>query len=248
MDLTCEERLSDSSFVERVWRSQGEREGNFISSAEIHYGMVVTKHQGKTIFTVRGPEIRATPAYCPPDAEFIGIVFKPGTFIQHLPAGMVMDRQDMNLPDANSQSFWLNGRAWQFPEYENADTFVDWLVRDGLLVHDALVDAVIRGEPLDMSLRTVQRRFLQATGLTQGDVRQIERARYATTLLKQGVPILDAAFEAGYFDQPHLTRSLRQYIGLTPAQILDNTRTERLSVFYDLPPVLIESSGLLAAV
>jgi AraC-like DNA-binding protein len=39
-------------------------------------------------------------------------------------------------------------------------------------------------------------------------------------LLEQGVSILDTVEQAGYFDQPHLTRSLKRYVGYTPAQIL----------------------------
>ncbi len=239
MDLMCEERPSDSPFVERVWRSNSEDGGNFSSMAEIHCGIVLTKYQGKSTLTVRGPEIRATPAHAPADAEFIGIVFKAGVFMPMLPAKRVMDRNDVNLPEATSQSFWLHGSAWQFPDYENADTFADWLARDRLLVHDPVVDTVLKGESAHMSSRSVQRRFLEATGLTQGDVRQIERARYATALLKQGTSILDTVYEAGYFDQPHLTRSLKHLVGLTPAQIMDKSRSERLSFLYKTAPLLL---------
>src|SRR6267142_420630 len=128
MDLIPDDRPSDSPFVERVWRSHSESGGAFISMAEIHCGIVVTKYRGKTVLTVRGPEIRATPAYFPPgDAEFFGILFKAGTFMPDLPARMVMDRHDVNLPEASSKSFWLKGSAWQFPNFDNAETFVDWL-------------------------------------------------------------------------------------------------------------------------
>jgi methylphosphotriester-DNA--protein-cysteine methyltransferase len=82
----------------------------------------------------------------------------------------------------------------------------------------------------------VQRRFLQATGLTQGTVFQIERARYATTLLKQGVSILDSVELAGYADQPHLTRSLKRYIGQTPAQIISESRDKGLSFLFESDP------------
>ena len=34
------------------------------------------------------------------------------------------------------------------------------------------------------------------------------------------MPILDTVEEAGYFDQSHLTRSLKQWVGHTPAQII----------------------------
>jgi AraC-like DNA-binding protein len=236
MDLICDERLSDSPFVARIWHSEGERAGPFISMAEIECGMVVTKLRGKTIITLRGPAIKATPAFCPPDAEFFGIQFKPGVFMPNLPAKLVMNRHDINLPDASSKSFWLNGSAWKYPNYENADTFVNRLVRNGLLTYDPVVGAVLQGQPVEISLRTVQRRFLQATGLTHNSIHQINRAQYATSLLKQDMSIIDTVYEAGYFDQPHLTRSLKHYIGLTPAQIVDSKRLERLSFLYKKNP------------
>ncbi len=46
------------------------------------------------------------------------------------------------------------------------------------------------------------------------------RARHARTLLQQGISILDTVEQAGYADQPHLTRSLKRFMGQTPAQIL----------------------------
>jgi methylphosphotriester-DNA--protein-cysteine methyltransferase len=65
----------------------------------------------------------------------------------------------------------------------------------------------------DVTTRTEQRRFLRTTGLTHAAIRQIERARHATNLLRQGVPIVQVAHDAGYFDQAHLTRSLTRFIG-----------------------------------
>jgi hypothetical protein len=251
MDLTCEERPSDSPLVETVWRSHAERGGAFISMAEGRCSIVMTRFEGKAMLTVRGPETRATPAFCPDGAQFIGILFKPGTFMPALPASQVKDRNDVNLPEAGGKNtFWLGGSAWQFPNFDNADTFIEWLARDGLLVHDPIVDTVLDGRPTELSLRTEQRRFLQATGLTQNTLRQIERARYATRLLKQGVPILDTVYMAGYFDQPHLTRSLRHFIGQTPAQIQDTNRAARLSLLYQTVTLLLpddESAHLSAA-
>jgi hypothetical protein len=98
----------------------------------------------------------------------------------------------------------------------------------------------IQGHLQDRDLRTIQRRFLRATGLTQNAARQIERARYATSLLQQGVSILDTVLEAGYFDQPHPARSLKFLIGQTPAQILQKSRPERCR-FYTRQRPLNES-------
>jgi len=238
MVLTFEERESDSPFVERIWRTQSERIDAFISIAVSHWELVVWKYNGKTNFTVRGPETKATSAPVPEDAEFFGIIFKLGAFMPHLPVSRLVDGA-IDLPEATSRSFWLNGAAWQFPDYDNADTFVDRLVRDGLLVRDPVVPAALRGQLPDLTLRSVQRRFLRATGLAHSAVHQIERARQATILLKQGVSILDTVHEVGYADQSHMTRLLKRLIGQTPAQIVDSSRPEQMSfLFKTTTPVL----------
>ncbi len=187
--------------------------------------MVVTVRNGKSTFTVRGPETKSTPLFCDADGEWVGIEFRVGSFMPHLPVSALVDR-DLTLPGAGNRSFWLDGAAWQFPDYENADTFVDRLVREGLLVREPVVDAVLHGRRDDMSARSVQRRFVRATGLSQRAFQQIERARTALALLQRGVSILDTVQEAGYYDQPHLTRSLKRLLGQTPAEIVGNTVLE----------------------
>jgi len=109
-------------------------------------------------------------------------------------------------------------------------------VRKGLLARDPVVDAALQGRLQDRSLSTIQRRFLRATGLTQSAARQIERARSATHLLQQGASILDTVLEAGYFDQPHLTRSLKYLIGQTPSQIREQSRPEQIPFLYKTTP------------
>ncbi len=236
INLPGEERLSDSPFVERVWYSRSDDGGAFISSAESHWEMVITKYRDETTLTVRGPETRATPAFSPPDAEFCGIVFKPGAFMPSFPINKVMDRQDINLPRASSKSFWLNGAAWQFPNFENADSFVSRLVREDMLVYDPLINVVLQEQPHSVSRRTMQRRFLQATGLTYAQMYQIQRARYATSLLKRGLSILDVVDTAGYSDQPHMTRALKHLMGQTPAQIANRNVTAPMSFLFKTPP------------
>ncbi len=212
-------RSVNSTFVETVWRTRSERAGTFTSAAASNWEMVITTLGGKTRITARGPETRASEAEFPADAEFFGIVFKLGTFMPHLPVRTLRDRQDANLPKASSGSFWLHGSAWELPTFENADVFVDRLIRWGILVRDPVVEAAIRGHTPDMSIRSLQHRFLRATGLTRNTIRQIERAGDAVSLLERGTSISDTAFELGYFDQAHLTNSLKRFIGRTPAQI-----------------------------
>ena len=109
-------------------------------------------------------------------------------------------------------------------------------MREGLLVHDPLIDVALREQPHMLSRRTIQRRFLQATGLTYNEVYQIQRARYATTLLKQGKPILDIVEIAGYSDQPHMTRALKYLMGQTPAQIVNKNTVAPMSLLFKTLP------------
>ena len=232
MMFNFEERFSDSLFVERIWRAQTERTGPFLSIAASHWEMVISKYHGNTTVTVRGPETKVTPFNVTfTGGEYLGIIFKHGTVLPYLPADAIVDG-NVDLPNASGKSFWLNGLTWQFPTYENADTFVDRLVREDLLVRDAVVQSALRGEPQELSPRSIQRRFIRATGLTHGTLRQIERARQATILLQEDVSILDTVDMLGYADQAHLTRALKYFIGKTPTQIFRNTEPVETSLLF----------------
>jgi methylphosphotriester-DNA--protein-cysteine methyltransferase len=123
------------------------------------------------------------------------------------------------LPPVSSTSFWLKGSAWELPGPDNADVFVERLARAGLLVHDPVVSAAVLDDDVEgRSRRSVERRVARATGLTRGAIRQIRRAERAVELLGRGVPPLDVARRVGYADQPHLTRSLKRFVGQTPSQ------------------------------
>jgi len=234
--FTLDERLSDSPFVERIWCAGSEHGGPFLSIAMSHWEMVVTRLEGRTTVTVRGPETKVTPLHCPAGGEWLGIRFRLGTIMPDLPASALVDAAT-NLPELGRRAFWLQGSAWEIPDFDNVEAFVERLVRDGLLVRAPVVDAMLHNQLNERSLRTAQRHFVRTTGLTHSAVRRIERARYATTLLQQGVPILDAVHQAGYFDQPHLTRSLKRLIGQTPAQIMDSRKAEQLSFLYKTAPL-----------
>jgi AraC-like DNA-binding protein len=220
MLFMSEERLSNSPFVEKIWRTQTVQTGTFLSVAVTHWEMVVSNFEGKLAVTVRGPETVPTEAQVTETgAECLGIVFKLGTVLQPLPVEKLVNDW-INLPEANSRAVWLHGSTWQVPTYENADTFVERMVREGLLARESIVEEMLQGHIKDVSLRSVQRRFLRSTGLTQGEIYQIERARQAHALLLGGTPILDVVEQLGYSDQPHITRLLKRYLGQTPAQII----------------------------
>lgn len=208
----------------------GERAGTFLSIAECRWEMVVTRIEGRRSLTVRGPETRATPAELPADGEWLAIRFRLGTYLPELLPAQLSEGRAVTLPAASSRAFWLRGSAWEYPDFENAETFVERLRRSGAIEVDAVVTAVLRGAGAGVEPRTVERHFRRATGVSRSAIRQIERARFATQRVREGVDFAEAAFEAGYFDQAHLTRSLRRFVGQTPGELRRGDR--QLSFLY----------------
>ena len=217
--FALEVRSSQSRLVEETWQSRSEPEESFISVAATHWEMVVTRQRGSARMTVRGPETRATAVPIPQDAEFFGIQFSVGTFMPGLPPVRLVDRA-VTLPTATARSFWLDGSAWELPGPDTADVFVDRLMRAGLLVHDPIVAEALHGYVEGFSTRSLERRVARATGLSRGAMGRIRRAERAVELLSRGVPASEVARRTGYADQPHLTRSLRRFVGQTPSQIV----------------------------
>jgi len=219
MIVDFDSRPSDVPFVQTIYQARSIGGGSFVSTAASNWEMVITKQEEKITLSIRGPETKAAPSPIPTDAEFLGIIFRHGMFMPNLPGSKLVD-VEIHLLGSGRNSFQLFGEAWEFPNLENVDTFVNRLLRKERLSHDQVVDDVLRGKTPDLSLRSIQRRFVHVTGLTYKGIQQIERARQAVTLLQSGVPILDTTYQTGYFDQAHLTRSLKLLYGQTPGEIL----------------------------
>ncbi|QIP84938.1 helix-turn-helix domain-containing protein [Streptomyces sp. Tu 2975] len=231
MSLVIESRTSELPYIERVWRSRSDDVTRMMSVATSHWELVFWEHQGRTQAAVLGPEPRASQAPVPDDAVFFGISFALGTSMPHIPMSSLVGG-NAEIPDVTRRSLWLKGSAWHVPDYDNAEAFVLRMVREGIVDQDPIVPAVLGGARPDVSDRTLQRRFVAATGLTQGAVRQIQRARQAAVLVQEGVPVQDVVHRLGYFDQPHLARSLSRYIGRTATRLSVPDGAEPLSLLY----------------
>jgi hypothetical protein len=156
------------------------------------------------------------------DDEYIGISFKPSTFLPCLPAKPLVDCGS-SLPRVNKRKFWLGNNAWEIPTFDNAEVLINKLVDDGLLKIDHVVDAILNGMPNTFSPRSIQRHFIQTTGITLNYFRQIQRAREASDYLQTGSTPLEAALAAGYYDQSHMTKSLKKIMGKTPIEIIQSS-------------------------
>jgi hypothetical protein len=223
VSLRFETRASGSPWVESVWTSTSEQVFEMTSVAAARWRLVFWRREGRSYASVTGPESRSSIAPVPDGATFLGIDFAVGTSLRNVPTPTLLDG-GIDLPGTTHRTFRLDGVRWDTPGPDDAEALVERLVHTGAVVRDPLVAEVLRGHVPEVSERTVERRFRTSTGLTQGAVRQIERARKASILLTAGMPVADVVTGLGYFDEPYLARALRQYIGHTARQLREGVR------------------------
>jgi hypothetical protein len=200
------------------------------SIATAHWTLVAWRAGRAWRVAVQGPETGATTAPVPPETEFVGIRLTLGTALERLPTHRLVDH-GIEFPDVSRHSVRIFGHRVPLPGYDGAEDLVQRLAWAGVIVRDPMVRDVLRGWQPDVTARTVRRHFMRAAGLTPGVVRQIERAREAAILIRTGAPIADVAHDLGYYDQPHLARSLGRFIGHTATELRTGS-SDQLSLLY----------------
>ncbi len=228
--IEFDDRQSESPYIERVWRGRSDAVDRMTSIASAHWTLVGWRAGRVWRVAVQGPETGATVAPVPTDTEFVGIRLSLGTTLESLPLGRLVD-DGAEFADVSRWSVRVFGHTMPLPDYDDAEDLVRRMALAGVVVRDPMVSDVLRGWSPDVSARTVRRHFARVTGLAPGAVRQIERARAAAALIHAGAPIADVAHDLGYYDQPHLARSLDRFVGHTATALRDGTAGQ-LSVLY----------------
>ena len=215
------ERLSDSPFVQAVTRIEyaGHRQERNLPDGR--WDFVIFRNQGHATILLTGTTTRPITSFNRPGDELLCISFKAGVYMPLFSPPSMRDTARL-LPRVHGRSFALGSQILEIPNFENADDFVAKLTQLDLLVQDELVDSVLSGEPRAASPRSLQRHFLQATGLPLHFHKQIQRAQRAADLLRTGRPAADVAAQTGFTDQSHMIHSLKALLGQTPSQIVQN--------------------------
>lgn len=226
MSFTYEQRPSQSPFVEAIWRTQDESNGMYMATADGSWDLIFVTQNKQTRVLFSGPSSRATPFVYKTGNNNVGIRFRPGAFMRHMHAKSMLDVTASTK--AGSHGFWFNNGQWTLPTFDNADDFIAKITKDGSLAANAVVTSALAGHKQSVSARTVQRHFLQTTGLTLQYMRLIERANQAVAQLQQGMSILQVVHDLGFADQAHMTRIVKHVSGSTPGNIVKKVEACRL--------------------
>lgn len=212
-----EEQISDSPYVYMKWRARPTEPGVHNGIAMEYWTFFFRIEDGKTTVILGRPHTQVLKV--PYKAgEYWGVLLKPHVFMPHL-AKLDLPAEGLELPTVDDTYFLFEGQSLPIPKYEEAEGFINDLVRDGHIIAHPLVAKALEGKAA-LSERTAQRHMLRIVGMTRRDLARIRHARHAYVLLQEGKTITEVANEAGYVDQAHLTKSLKLLAGQTPAQIL----------------------------
>ncbi|CAL9401456.1 helix-turn-helix domain-containing protein [Streptomyces sp. enrichment culture] len=188
-------------------------------------------HEGRLL--VAGPDTRAHLTGGEPGA-WAGIRFPPGTApaLLGVPAHELRDRRvalaDL-WPTADVRRLTARVDAAADPAHGLESLALrraaDTAPPDPLL--GRLAAALAAGRPvattadeLGLTARQLHRRSLAAFGYGPKTLARILRMRRALDLARAGVPFAETAARAGYADQPHLARDVRDLTGLPLGRLL----------------------------
>ncbi|MEC3917776.1 helix-turn-helix transcriptional regulator [Nocardia sp. CDC160] len=185
--------------------------------------------------SVAGPDTRA---YRPPTGyadRISGIRFFPGTApgLLGVPASELRDvRVDLDalwsaanvrratdvLAHAKNPAAGLEAVArWRAADSDPTDPMLRFIVTSLESGHSVAATA----DALGVGLRRLHRLSLNAFGYGPKTLGRILRMQRALALARKGMALADVAAVAGYADQAHLTREIRELAGLSPRELLE---------------------------
>ncbi|MEU9987324.1 helix-turn-helix domain-containing protein [Streptomyces sp. NPDC048045] len=182
---------------------------------------------------VAGPDTRAYVPVGPPRA-WTGIRFFPGT----APALLGVPAHELRDARVELADLWpaarvrrLRGRveASRDPAAALEEIALDRAARSAApeALLRRLVECLDGGRAvaataaeLGLGARQLHRRCLTAFGYGPKTLARILRLQRALALARSGVPYAEAAARAGYADQPHLAREVRELAGSTLGELL----------------------------
>ena len=194
---------------------------------------------GDQILTVAGPDTHANIAGLPDGTLTVGVRFRSG----RAPGFLRTDAHELTDRSVTLEDVWgpqarrLTNNLAAAPTVDAKEAVLEaaLLARLGGIAPpspdvDAAVD-VLTNEPtarvadisrrLDVGERQLRRRFERLIGYGPKTFGRVLRFRRFLALVEEhGWPLGQAAAEAGYSDQPHLTRECSDLAGLTPTELI----------------------------
>lgn len=212
-------RESWSRHVGMVWWAQVEDDGVYVDAANEFWGLgFAVQADGRPSAALIGPSLEPRTLHLVAGERGWGVELAAHVFVRQLDKRCLLGEM-RDLP-TDGRWFELAGVRLPVPDVDSLEGLVDMLLGQGILAADEGVAAALGGRPVAQSRRSLHRHVVGATGLSPNKHEQLQRARRAYALLQDGWTLAEAAVEAGFADQAHMTRAFTALAGRSPARIL----------------------------
>jgi AraC-like DNA-binding protein len=191
---------------------------------------------GRRVF-IAGPDTGPVVTHATPGTAYVGVRVRPG----HTPAVLGCAAGELTDRRVDAHDIWSERMIKRWEDQLSArspsdaapllEVFVaeqcgdtDATDADALVRLSAQGDVAVIADELGCTPRTVQRRCVHSFGYGPKTLHRILRFRRFLALAEQNaqVPLSGLAAEAGYADQPHLSRECHDLAGLAPRPLLIN--------------------------
>lgn len=210
-------REIDSPFIYRAWEARFTSDGELHVAADGTWDIVFSRLHDKVTCSITGPNTRPVTYSYYAGQWALGLQFREGVYLPGFPAREVINT--IRPVQGGNGMVQIKGHDFDIPRLDEVEEFVDSLYRHGLLARDVVVEQTLQKGTASAPMRSVQRHFTNTTGIPLSRHKQIQRAQEAARLLRSGTTITEVTHICGYYDQAHLTRSLKQLLGKTPQQL-----------------------------
>jgi AraC-like DNA-binding protein len=191
---------------------------------------------GNRVF-VAGPDTGPVVTHAVPGTAYTGVRVRPG----HAPAVLGRPADELTDRRVDARDLWSRRLVERWEDLLNTcspteavplleDLVAEQIVDVGASSADAVAALAARGDvaaiadELGCTPRTLHRRCVQSFGYGPKTLHRVLRFRRFLALAERDarVPLAGLAAEAGYADQPHLTRECHDLAGLAPRPLLLN--------------------------
>lgn len=237
-DHTYLPTLRYQRFVDAYWVSESitEKKSRILPDGCSDIILYTTDEHSDISFV--GPMTTAECVDIPPGACFVGIRFKPGTVLKHnrvFPAAM--RDKTLSLPAEYTgilSSLQSQNRGGSLNLLDTLEHWISDLVRNDELIRDPEVDCLLDAlqynptaslqslyQTLNVSPRTIERRFLKMVGMTPKFFVRVQRHQQAARALSNVGDLFSMSALAQnlhYADQAHFIRDFTSLAGITPGE------------------------------
>jgi len=212
-------RESASPHIGLLWWAEVDEDADYVDVANEFWGLAFgVLADGRPSATLIGPSLAPRELHLRAGERSWGVELAAHVFVRQSSKQQLLGQM---LPlETNGRWFELAGVRLAVPEVDTLEGLVATLLRQGILAADENMAAVLAGQTVAYSRRSLHRHTVQASGMSPKQLEQLQRARTAYALLQDGRSLAAAAVEAGFADQAHMTRAFTALAGSSPARIL----------------------------